>query len=335
MKQTSGPLHALINSSRAQAKAGLPSGLVFYDLYTITLTSGLVLTYTTALFPITAPNATIFNVPKADGSGGAWFAGITWTPFPIDVKDSKATGHWKVGLDADQWQVEITPRPNVSPALTYDMIGSLPWLAAAAGGALDNADCVVSRAYFAAQPTWGAIPSGGAVPVGTLVQFRGYLSEIDCTVSSAVLTVNDYRLLMQSQMPRNYYMPQCRFRFGSARCGVDLSAYTHTGSSIAQSSAAQIVAAGPAPNPGGSGTYAQGYLKMLTGHNAGFSRGVRSWDGGATFGLVAPFPFAVNAGDGFSVVAGCNKSTANCASFSNLPNFGGTPFVPTPEVSLG
>ena len=331
MKQVSAALSAIIQNSRAISQGGLPSGLVFYDLYTITTTSGLTLTYTTSLFPITAPSEAIFSAPKADGSGNVWYNGITWTPFPIDVKDSKATGHWKVGLDADQWQVKITPRYNTSPFLTTDMIGEQPWLAAAASGALDNADCIVSRAYFSVQPTRGGSPA--QVPAGTLIQFRGYLSEVDCTVTSAVLTINDYRLLMQSQMPRNYYMPQCRFRFGSNRCGVRLAFYTKSGSAKGGSTPSQILSLSPVAAPNGSRTYAQGYMTMTSGLNTGFSRGVRAWDGGSTFGLLSPFPFEIAPGDNFVVVAGCNKS--NCSSFSNLPNFGGTPFIPAPEVSLG
>lgn len=335
MKVVSPQLAALINASRATAHAGLPAAIQFYDIYTITTTSGLLLTYTTAPFPIAAPVSGLFSAPSFDGSGEIWSPGLTWAPFPIDLKDTKATAHWKVGLDADQWQVKVAPRPSTSTFLTSDKIGDLPWLAAAAGGALDNADCIVSRAYFAKQPQWGTFPIAGAVPVGTLIQFRGYLSEVDCTTTSAVLTINDYRLLMQNQMPRNYYMPQCRFRFGSARCGVNLTAYTHTGLAGPLASASQIVSQFPLPNPGGSGTYAQGYLTMTSGRNKGFSRGVRSWDGASTIGLVAPFPFAVAAFDQFSITAGCNKTTANCTAFSNLPNFGGVPYVPAPEVSLG
>jgi hypothetical protein len=73
---------------------------------------------------------------------------------------------------------------------------------------------------------------------------------------------------------------------------------------------------------------------MTSGLNSGFARVVSQW-GGASFGLLNPLPFDVAPGDTFSVTAGCNKSLGNCAAFGNSVNFGGNPYIPIPEVSIG
>jgi uncharacterized phage protein (TIGR02218 family) len=336
VKQVSPALKALIEGGRFVQGEGLPGAFVPFDLYTIATTGGLVLLYTTADFPIAAPSEAIFSAPSVYGPGNVWFPGIVWTPVPIDMKETKATAHWKIGLDADSWTVKIAPRSAAQSGgiLPVDLIGSQPWLAAAAAGVLDNADCIVSRAYFASVPTYPTAP-GGAVPVGTMIMFRGYLGEVDLTTTAAVLTINDYRQVFQKQMPRNLYLAQCKNIFGDNRCTVSLALYTKTGAASAASTPAMIIAASAVPAPGGSGTYALGKLTMTGGLNKGFTRVVRAWDGGVTFGLLTPFPYPIAAGDAFSVSAGCPRTMAACTSFGNLPNFRGEPFTPVPEISLG
>lgn len=323
MKAVSNALRTLIESGE----------FVPFDLYTITLSSGLMLAYTTADFKIAAPSTAIFSAPRIDGTGDLWFPGIAWEPGVIDAENSRATGHWKVGLDSDDWLVTVAPRQADTGSETVDLIGSEPWLAAAAVGVLDRADCVVARAYFAAMPEW-PMPAGGAVPVGTTILFRGYLGEIDLSTTRAVLTVNDYRQVLQQQMPRNYYQAPCRLRFGSTRCGISLATYTRTGTASGASTRSKIVATSNVAAPGGSGTYELGILTMTSGANAGFKRTVRSWDGGATLGLLSAFPFAIAAGDTFTVSAGCHKTVGDCQAFGNYVQLGGEPFIPIPEISV-
>ena len=334
MKAVSATLRALIESGRHIAGGDVAGQFVPFDLYTITTTGGLVLTYTTADFPITAPSTEIFSAPKVlGGSGETWFAGITWQPGVIDGRDSRANGHWKIGLDSDTWTATVAPRQADTSAATIDLIGTEPWLVAAAAGVLDRADCIVSRAYFASMPTW-PMPAAGAVPVGTMIMARGYIGDIDLTTSRAVINVNDYRQVLQQQMPRNYYQAPCRYPLGSARCGVALASYTRVGLAAAGSSRSQLIAAAAVAAPGGSATYELGRLTMTSGRNAGFSRTVRSWSGTDTFGLLTPLPYDISAGDTFNVVAGCHKTLADCTAFGAFANYGGEPFIPVPEISL-
>ena len=327
MKAASTALAALINGS-----GGLVP-IVKFDLYTISLAGGGLLTYTTADFRITAANNTIWDAPKIDGSGNLWTPGITWEPKVLDPSTSKAIAHWKTGLDTDQWQFAIAPRPFdiMTGAPFPDTIGGMPWLQAAKSGALDNADVIVSRAYFAAMPTH-PIPVVGLSPVGCLTIFRGMAGEVDCTTSAAYVTCNDYKSLLSQQMPRNVYQGSCRHRVYDSRCTLNAATYTKTGAAAAGTTRGNIVASVAAP--GGSATFTLGTLTMTSGNNAGFSRMVARWSGSA-FALLNPFPFDVAVGDTFSVTAGCDKTQATCTLFSNINNFGGYPYIPIPEVSLG
>lgn len=327
MKPASVALVALL------AAAGGLTPLVQFDLYTFTLVGGGQLLYTTADFAILAPDATIWNAPTLDGSGTLWTPGMTWAPFMIDAARSRVTAKWKTGLDADSWPVSIMPRPFdlISGALFPDQIGSVPWLNAALGGALDNADVIVSRAYFSAMPTH-PIPVAGLAPVGTLILFRGQVGQIDFTGSTAVVTINDYKAMLSQQMPQQLYQASCKNRLFDARCTLSAATFTKTGTAASGSTKASIVAVVAAP--GGSATFTLGTLTMTSGFNAGFSRLVSNWDG-AAFALLNPFPFTLAAGDTFSVTAGCNKTQAQCALFANSANFRAETYIPVPEISLG
>lgn len=320
-------LVALLNA------AGGATPLVQVDLYTFNLVGGGQLLYTTADYPVTAPNNTIWDAPAIDGSGQLWQSGMTWAPFMIDAEDSKVTGHWKIGLDSDNWLVKIAPRPFdlITGAAFPDQIGSVPWLQAARSGALDNADVIVSRAYFANVPTW-PVPVAGVAPVGTIIIFRGMVGEVDLTTAAAWLTLNDYKSLLSMQMPRNLYQASCRHRLYDPRCTLNAASFTSTGTAAAGTTGAKIVAGVAAP--GGSATFTLGTLTMTSGLNSGFSRMVSQWDG-ASFALLNPFPFTVSPGDTFSVTAGCNKTQAQCTAFANLINFGAETYIPAPEISLG
>lgn len=324
MIQAAAPLKALIESG----------GFANWDLYTITLVGGGVLTYTTADFAITAPDNTIFDAPNVYGAGNVWFAGITWRPIPINTGGTQATAHWKLGLDTDRWTLQIAPRPfALSSGDPYpDKIGSVPWLQAAAAGVLADADVVVARAYFAGVPV-RPFPPAGAAPVGTIVVFRGLIGEIDLTGASAVMTIADYRQALTQQMPCNLYQGSCRHRLFDPDCTLSPAGFTSTGTAAAGSTRGKIVASSSLSAPAGSATYSLGTLTMTSGANNGFRRFVTKWDGAATFLLLNPFPFAIAAGDTFAVTAGCNKSTTACAAFSNLVNFGGEPYIPSPEIS--
>lgn len=80
------------------------------------------------------------------------------------------------------------------------------------------------------------------------------------------------------------------------------------------------------------GWFRHGRLTWTSGANAGLSAEVRAHAKMATADVVELWqraPFAVEAGDGFEVTAGCDKTFATCkARFANVANFRGFPHMP-------
>jgi uncharacterized phage protein (TIGR02218 family) len=285
----------------------------FADLYTITLTSGIVLRYCTADVSISVN-------------------GVVWkhNEVRVDSKDKKATGHWKTGLDVDQWVVDFMPRledPLTGDAFP-DKINGTPWGIAVIQGAFDGAQVQVDRAYFAAWPRTGALL---ASPVGVLTLFYGLMGSIDSGTTSYTLTINSHvQMLSTKRQPHVDYQAACSHTLFDAGCTLLRAAYavpctvvtinrnvmTYTGGALA-----------------GSGTAVLGTVTMTSGLNDGLSRTVRAWVAG-TVTLIAPFPFVTAVGDTFDLYPGCAKDMVTCTLFSNLQNYGGEPFIPAAETAL-
>ena len=304
------------------------------DFYTITLQDGTRLYYGAADFPISAQDNSVWNPPAIDGSGGMWRAGLVWRPGIVSNGDGQ-TASWKLGLDTNGWALVVGPRDfdAITGAPTPDQINGVGWMEAAQAGALDGADVIVSTAYFASIPAFP--PYSGVSPVGTLTTFRGTIGAVDVGDNEIYLAVTDYRYFTTLMMPRNLYQAGCRHRLYDERCTLSSVGFTRAAAAALASTPVAIVANADVAAPAGSATFALGVLTMTSGKNNGFKRLVTSWDGNRNFGLLAPFPFAVAAGDTFTVAAGCDKTQATCTAFGNLANFGGESYIPVPEVALG
>jgi len=304
--------------------AGL-GGLHVARLYTITLFGGGVIRFTDADFDIKAKSTSTRVNGFTYSSGG----------IRVDQKESKTQAHMKIGTDTDTWVVVLMPRPFdlVTGAAFPDMIGEVPWLQAAQGGALDAADFQVDEAYFSAVPTW-PIPPAGAVPVGCRTIFAGTVAEVDTTNAVAVLTVNDYRSLFTIQMPLHFYQAQCRHALFDNGCTLNAASYA-VACNVASGSTQSTIRGNGLAIPQGSGTYQLGRIVMTGGMNKTFQRTIKTWDGSFTIGLLNPLPFPVAPGDTFLAYPGCNKLFSTCGQFGNQLNYGGQPFIPPPETQGG
>lgn len=250
----------------------------------------------------------------------------------IDPSNSRQTGHWKRGLDVDTWQTVVLPRsldPITGDAFP-DQINGMPWVAAARQGALDGADYQIDRAYFASWPQPYVTPF---VPVGIITMFAGLTAEVDVADTSVSITSNDYRTLLSASMPRNVYQAGCRHTLFDAGCKLAASAFAVPGIAAAASSRATIVATS-ALVAAGSHDFDLGRVVMTSGLNKSFSRTVAEWDGAATLSLLNPLPYPIAAGDTFTAYPGCDKQYPTCSKFANLPNYGGQPFIPSPEAAI-
>ena len=292
---------------------------VWGDLYTITLANG-------------------NGVLRLCSGDTDWaYGGHTWghsAPL-VDTPGSRPTAHWKVGLDVDTWQFALIPRP-VDPttgAAWPDTIGGVPWLQAIAAGVLRGATVSVDRAYL---PAWPVFPrSRSLAPVGVINIFTGRVAAIDLERTAAHISLNSHLDLLSAQMPRNVFQAGCDLTLFSPRCTLAAASFAVNCTATSASSAAAPVAAVGAP--GGSGTYALGRVIFTSGQNATFQRSIRSYStsGGVThFGLIAPLPFPVMAGDTFTAYPGCDKKYATCGAFGNQANFRGTDRIPAPETAV-
>jgi hypothetical protein len=74
--------------------------------------------------------------------------------------------------------------------------------------------------------------------------------------------------------------------------------------------------------------FTHGKVTWTSGANAGATGWVRQWTSGTgEVAMVTDFPFDIEAGDDFNVLAGCKKNRADCAAYDNIDRYGGFDFV--------
>ncbi|MGV1751558.1 DUF2163 domain-containing protein [Agrobacterium sp. CG674] len=133
-----------------------------------------------------------------------------------------------------------------------------------------------------------------------------------------------------SQPQGRVYGRRCDAALGDARCKANVAAFRATGSVVSINGTGRIVVSGLGSFA--EGFFRQGKLAFSGGVNAGRSfdlddHAVRSGVTELSFWL--PLEAAPEAGDTFTVTAGCDKSFATCkAKFSNQLNFRGFPHMP-------
>lgn len=159
---------------------------------------------------------------------------------------------------------------------------------------------------------------------GALNVRTGWLGEVTYDRSHFTAEV---RGLMQnlSQKIGELYSASCRAKLGDARCGVELAGYTVTGS-VTEVVNNQICADDALVQE--NGWFNGGVMTFTSGDNEGLAMEVKEYRAGQVT-LVLPMPYTVTVGDGYSMVAGCDKRFETCsARFNNAVNFRGEPHVP-------
>lgn len=131
---------------------------------------------------------------------------------------------------------------------------------------------------------------------------------------------------------------ECDARLGDARCGIDLgdSRFNGAGSVIAVDAPASLRVSGLGGFEAdwfafGEITWTSGWLAGRTGAVAGH----RTAQGVTVLTLPAAEPLPAP-GDGFTIVAGCDKRFGTCkAKFANPVNFRGFPHLPGNDAAYG
>jgi uncharacterized phage protein (TIGR02218 family) len=123
------------------------------------------------------------------------------------------------------------------------------------------------------------------------------------------------------------YQAGCRANLGDARCGVDLTPYTFTGTLTSVSDDGLTI--GDESRSEGDGFFDYGQVTMNTGTSEGLSMEIKSFAGGLIV-LQMEFAQGVAIGDEYTIKTGCGKRfQEDCIGrYSNGDNFRGEPHIP-------
>lgn len=132
------------------------------------------------------------------------------------------------------------------------------------------------------------------------------------------------------------YQAECRADYGDARCGSNVALFTVTSEIETVTASDVLVMAADGIEVQPDGWFEAGIVTWQDGDNAGISREVVAWNqAGRVLTLLAPPPYAPQAGETLAVRAGCDKRWSTCRDkFSNRLNFRGEPLVPGANAIL-
>ncbi len=159
---------------------------------------------------------------------------------------------------------------------------------------------------------------------GTLVLRYGWLGEVTMRGGQFVAEMRGLTQKL-SHTIGEVYTPTCRAELGDARCGIDMTPRTVTGTltGIMSSSVVQ-----DSTREEDAGRYTHGVLTFTSGDNTGIATEIKAFANGQIT-LMLPLPYAPAIGDAYSLSEGCDKQFNTCKTrFANVLNFRGEPHVP-------
>lgn len=282
---SAGALAAFLNSATQVYMA---------DLFTVTLSGGTVIRYTSADTAVTV-------------NGNTYAAG------PVITRGKTKLS---VGIAVDTLDVTLAANASV-------MIGSVALLPFVAGGGFDNARLALDRA-FAAAP--------GSAWVGTLGLFAGRVSDTTISRYEAQLTVNSDAELLNVMVPRNVYQPGCGNTLFDGSCGLAKSAYLVTGTATSATDATGTTFGTALAQA--SGYFAQGWAVGVAGPNAGIGRTIKTFSSGVIQTIQPwPAAVAIGNTFQVFPGCDKTQATC-IAKYANVARFRGHPYVPAPETIL-
>lgn len=218
-----------------------------------------------------------------------------------------------VGVEVDELKMSMLCNETVT-------VANVPLTTFARQGGFDGARLVVTRAFS---------KTYGGASCGSLNVFSGRVGPLTIAGHQIDATIKSDLELLDIAMPRNVYMAQCQHTLYDTGCNISAAAFTVTGNTAANSTAANV----HCNLAQADGYFALGVMKFTSGQNNQVQRSVR----GHTVGFLVPsipFPYTPGTGDTFTIRPGCDKLQTTCAAkFSNGGNFRGYPFIPAPETS--
>lgn len=165
---------------------------------------------------------------------------------------------------------------------------------------------------------------------GKLPLKKGWLGEISLANNQFVAEVRGLSERSNAAIG-SLYSPSCRVKFGDNSCKLDLEAFTVTGMVTDVVSNREFF---DSSRDEEAGYFTAGKIIFTSGLNTGQSMEVKEYRNGNII-LTLPMPYLLAEGDGYNMVAGCDKTFSTCiARFGNAVNFRGEPHVPGMDKML-
>lgn len=288
MKNVSTALQTLFNSS---------TQFLMADLYTITLTNGAILTYTSADIAIN-------------------WNGRTFTC--LGPKISRDQIKTMLGVQTDT--LDITFFPEMT-----DLVLGNPFLSEVINGVFDGAWLSLDRLFLTNWQTG----------VGSVNMFQGLVGNCVIGRTSAKLTIQSPLDRLNIQMPRNTYQPGCQHNLFDVGCTL-LAQNFKLGGVVGASPTPSLINSNlQSPGVVPSQWVTLGYATFTSGVLNGLSRSIAGSNDSGVIRFSYPFPVAPAPGDTFAAYPGCDHQQSTCQSkFNNVIHFRGFPYVPVPETAL-
>jgi uncharacterized phage protein (TIGR02218 family) len=284
MKTASPELVALLNSA---------SQFLMADLYSITLTTGTVLRYTSADVNIT-------------------HAGAVFSSRGPLIK--RGTTRTVIGLEVDT--LDLT----VAAGATH-LLDGMPFVAGALSGSLDGASLTLQRAF---------LTSWASPPVGAVVLFAGRVSDVSGSRTEVKVIVKSDLELLNVKLPRNLYQASCLHTVYDTGCGANKAARTVAGSVTGVNGTGQWL---QSSHGEAAGWFDQGVIRFTAGANAGEQRTVKAYASGQFwFALPLPRAPQVGDAFTVYPGCDKTQATCS-SKFNNLPRFKAFPYIPIPETA--
>jgi hypothetical protein len=202
-----------------------------------------------------------------------------------------------------------------------DTIQGLKFPEALKQGRLDGA--TITRDRFFAE-FWGA-PWIGGIPM-----FSGIVSTLDSVGRvEAALKVRSTLVLLNINMPRELYTPNCRNTWGDINCTIDQSLFVVNIPVMGGTPTETFI-----PFPAVDTSFEGGKIHIESGDSVTRIRTIRNIILGSGVDLIYPLDFLPLAADAVAIFPGCPRTRVACVNlYNNEEHFRGFPFVPVAETA--
>lgn len=169
--------------------------------------------------------------------------------------------------------------------------------------------------------------------IGGWTMFRGLVSGISSVGrSSATVKVKSDLILLDTQMPRDLYEPNCKNAWGDPNCGINQLDFMELGEVESGSTRTLLKWAGADEG------YSLGKVYISSGDDTVRVRTILRASAGE-LQLAYPLDFDPVPGIFFEAFLGCNRTSERCQFFHGDPTwktrFKGFPFIPVAETAVG